>query len=51
MANQYGNLGNVYRLQGNPSEAKRCYQKSIALFTQLGSPNAALVQSLLDKLQ
>ena len=49
--NQLGNLGVDYERQGNKTEAKRSYLKSIELFKQLGSPNAKIAQASLDALQ
>ena len=51
MANQYGNLGNVYKTQGDLANAKNYYLMSIELFKYLGSPNEKKAQALLDALQ
>jgi hypothetical protein len=51
MAIVYGNLGAVYKLQSNKTEAIRYYLKSIELFKQLGSPTAQTVQASLDTLK
>jgi protein O-GlcNAc transferase len=51
MANAYGNLGNVYQLKGDKTEAKRYYQMSLNLFKQIGSPNEKKVQTWLDAVQ
>jgi lipopolysaccharide biosynthesis regulator YciM len=39
MANQYGNLGNIYRTRGELDKAEEYWQKSLALFTKVGAKN------------
>ena len=50
MAIDYGNLGNVYQTRGELDRAVTYWQRSLSLFSDIGSPNAATVQTWLDEL-
>ena len=48
---QYGNLGLIYQTRGELDKARESWQKSVALFQQVGMPHMVKkVQSLIDGL-
>jgi hypothetical protein len=48
MADDYGNLGNIYRKQGDSAQAEEMYRKFIALFKEIGATRSEqLVETLL----
>ena len=52
MANQYGNLGNLYQTRGDLDRAEEMYRKSLALFREVGAkPKVEHIESLLAKLR
>jgi tetratricopeptide (TPR) repeat protein len=52
MANNYGNLGNVYQTRGDLEQAEAAWKKSLALFQEIGvTPMVERVQSWLDALR
>ena len=44
MANQYGNLGNLYKTRGDFKAAEEMYSKSLAIFTLIG--NKAMIRQI-----
>jgi hypothetical protein len=52
MASEYGNLGNLYRDRDDPDAAEDMYNKSLALFRELGARDRiAHVERLLRELR
>ena len=47
----YGNMGLVFKTQGDLGQAQDSWQRALVLFTELGSPHAKTVQSWLDSLK
>ena len=47
----YGNMGLVFKTQGDLEQAQDLWQRALVLFTELGSPHAKTVQSWLDSLK
>jgi len=51
MANQYGNLGNIYQTRGDLDEAEAMYRKALGLFRDVGAVlQVKHVQGLLEGL-
>jgi Tfp pilus assembly protein PilF len=50
MAQDYGNLGIVYKTRGELDKAEEVWKKSLRLYQAMGHPNAKKVQQLLDDL-
>ena len=52
MGNDYGNLGIVYQTRGDLDRAEEMYEKSLELFTSIGSkPMIEKVESLIAALK
>ena len=51
MASDYGDLGNLYNIRGDLDRAEKLYNKSLALFKTLGSPEADNVAQWLADLR
>jgi lipopolysaccharide biosynthesis regulator YciM len=51
MADQYGNLGNLFKTRGELDRAEEMYQKSLVLLREIQSPKEELVDDLLRKLR
>jgi tetratricopeptide (TPR) repeat protein len=49
IASDYVNLGNLYRKQNDLDRAEEMYRKSFRIFSELGSPLAEKIGSLLDR--
>jgi len=51
IAQNYGSLGVVYKKKGDKERARDYWEKSVALFKQMGSPMEKQVQSWIDNLE